>query len=138
MSAFARRIWPAVFLAAGTVLFAFGVFLEKREEGEHGEGHEESILGIEPESTPLVILAVAVSLLLAVALWRSRSLRLVWVAVVFCAGFAVMDALEVIRTLDAEESGIAAIAAIVTVLHLAAALTALMLIRRPQPQVPGS
>ena len=58
---------------------------------------------------------------------------MLWVAVVFCAGFAVMDVLEVAHKLEEEESTIAVIAAFVAVLHAAAAVSALALLRRSRP-----
>lgn len=129
-----RRLWPALLLLGATVLFATGISIEKAEEGEHGSGHEETILGIEPESTPLVMLAVVASLLLVVALWRRPgSPAVMWVAVVFCAGFAVMDVLEVAHKLEEDESTIAVIAALVAALHAAAAASALALLRRARP-----
>ena len=129
-----RPVVPAGLLVAAPAVFALGITLEKREEGHHGGEEAESILGIEPESTPLVVLAVVVSLLVAVAIWRwSSSPSVLWAAVVFCAGFAVMDVLEVARKLDADESGIAALAAIVAVLHVAAGLAVLALLRGARP-----
>jgi predicted histidine transporter YuiF (NhaC family) len=125
-----RGAAPAALLVAATAVFALGITLERREEGHHGGEEAESILGIKPESTPLVVLAVVISLLVALAVWRrSSSSSVVWTAVVFCAAFTVMDVLEVARKLHTDESGIAALAAVVAVLHVAAGLAALGLLR---------
>jgi hypothetical protein len=66
---------------------------------------EESLLGIETESTPLIALGTVLSLLIAVAVWRFATV--LWViplAALFCLGFAALDAIEVGRKWGDETS----------------------------------
>jgi hypothetical protein len=101
------------------------------EEGEEGpasepardEGSEsEEILGIDPESAGLVAVAAVASLLLAAAVWRSpdRKALLLLVAAAMLA-FAALDIREVVHQVDENRGGLAVLAALVAVLHLAAA-----------------
>lgn len=147
----------AVLIVLATAAFALGVGLEKSEtheepatetahiegaEGEageevhseEGEAHEETgeeVLGIDLESTPLVILAVVGSLALAAGVWLRPDLR-VLLLIVFVAmlAFAVLDVREVFHQVDESNEGIAALAVAVALLHLAAAGLALSTERR--------
>ena len=88
------------------------------------------------ESTPLIVLAVIFGLALA-ALAASRLGRLpaVLLAVaVIALAWAALDVREVVHQLDESHTGIAAVAIVVAVLHLAAALLAgAMAMRARQP-----
>lgn len=146
---------PAIVLA--TAGFALGIAVERAtvaephtETATHDEaseeGHEvgggeaapeatsdETVLGLNLESTPLVVAAVVGSLLLAGAVWvwpRSRPL-LVVVALAMLA-FAVLDIAEVAHQLDESRVGVATIAVIVAALHLAAVATAGVMVRESE------
>ena len=116
---------------------------EAGKSGEHAEGQEsaegsaepnarseseqasEDLLGVNPESTPVVVLAVLLALLLAGAVWW-RPFRLILAAgVVFCAGAMALDLREVAHQLDENRGGVATIAGVVAALHLLAALVAI-------------
>jgi F0F1-type ATP synthase assembly protein I len=102
---------------------------EAHANGAAAETHteaSETVLGVNVESTPLIVLAVLVGLGLA-ALVASRFGRspAVMIAVALIAiAWAALDVREVVHQLDESRTGIAAIAIAVAVLHLAAALLA--------------
>lgn len=142
-----------------TVGFAIGVAVEKssadephsdetttpegsHEEGEASgegtaEGHTEGdsseiVLGLNLESTPLVVAAVVFSLILAATVLARPQWRplLVVVALAMLA-FAVLDIAEVSHELDVSRAGVAIIAWIVAGLHLAAAGTSATMLGAP-------
>jgi hypothetical protein len=96
------------------------------------------VFGIDTESTALVIAAVAMSLLLAAALWISGA-ALVPLAI---AGFALVaaafDTREVFHQIDESRTNLIVIATIVAALHLAAATGSGVLFhaRRAAPTAP--
>src|SRR5262245_4467777 len=96
----------AVLLLATAVLFVVGVVVERRNEhqaeraeqpataehregsegeggeeqaahGENGESRETRVLGVDAEATPLVVVAVLVSIALAALLWFSDSVAVI-------------------------------------------------------------
>jgi hypothetical protein len=86
----------------------------------------EAVLGVNIESTPLIVLAVIAGLgLAAVAATRPghRPAVLLTVAVIALA-WAALDMREVVHQVDESRHRIAAVAIVVAVLHLAAALIA--------------
>jgi hypothetical protein len=90
----------------------------------HGEAGAK-ILGVNTESVVLMVIAVVASLLLALAVWLGRWPRLVLVCVAgFGLVFAAGDGRELVHQLDESNGGLAAIAAILIVLHLAVAVLA--------------
>ena len=92
---------------------------------------EETLFGTDPESTPLVVLAIVASLLLAAGCWFRPDWRWLLVATAFAmAAFAVLDLREVIHQLDESDAGLAFVAGAVATLHVAAAVTAVILARR--------
>jgi hypothetical protein len=95
-----------------------------QETGETGgeSGSDEQVLGVDYESTPLVILAVLASLGLAAVVWFTRASWLLLVVAGAMLGFAVFDVAEVFHQIDRDEAGIAVLAAFIAVLHLAASL----------------
>ena len=135
-----------VLLVLSTALFAAGVIAERASGDEHagtpageevqahtGEesathseepGEEnEAVLGIDLESTPLVVLAVVVGLVaaaLAATRYGTVPGFLGAVAVVALA-WAVLDVREVFHQLDESQTGIAIVAAVVAALHLGVA-----------------
>lgn len=143
LSARAGRRLTAALLLLATLAFGIGIAIEKAEEGEAGHA-EEGLLGIELESTPLVIAGIVVSMVLALALWRSaRRIWMLELTALFCLGFAVLDGIEVSRKWG-DETTIAALALAAMVLHAGAAVTASLLARRfasthlPNPPEPGA
>lgn len=110
------------------------------EEGEEGgEGHtgepapepapesgesSERLLGIDPESTALVIVALLASVALAVAVLRTTSAAVLWVALVFGLAFAVLDVRELVHQADGSRTGLVLLAGAVAVLHLTVAALA--------------
>lgn len=107
-------------LLGATVAFGIGIAVEKAEEGEAGHT-EETLLGIELESTPLVLAGVIASLILGFALWRyGRRRWLLGLTAIFCLGFAVLDGIEASRKWG-DEVTIAGLAIAAMALHAAAA-----------------
>ena len=134
-------------LIAAAALFAIGVGNEgdvhtetvtSVESGEHNEATEaaehnegggvgetgERIFGVNLESTPLVVLAVALSVALAAATWRSDRKWMLLVTALFAAAFAALDVAELSHQIKQSAATIAFIAGIIAVLHAAAALLA--------------
>jgi hypothetical protein len=99
---------------------------EARAEGAAGEsesGEEEALLGVDLESTPLVVLAVAVGFGLA-GLAATRFGRLpgfLGLVALVALVWAALDVREVFHQLDESRTGIAVVAIAVAILHLAAA-----------------
>jgi hypothetical protein len=98
---------------------------------EGSEAHEElRPLGIDVEATPFVVLAAAVSILLALAAWlRPRPALLAAIAALMLA-FAALDVREVFHQLDEHRDGLALLAALVAILHLASAAVGALLAGR--------
>lgn len=100
-------------------------------EGSVEPNGEETLFGNDPESTPLVVLAIVASLLLAAGCWFRPEWRWLLVVTAFAmAGFAVLDLREVIHQLDESDTGLASVAVAVATLHVTAAVTAVILARR--------
>jgi hypothetical protein len=103
---------------------------ESGGEGRHSEtgvGHSEfKPLGINLESTPLIVLAALGSVVLAAAAWlRSRWLAALALTFLAMGVFAALDIAEVVHQSDVDETGLAVLAAFVALLHFAAAFVAL-------------
>jgi len=100
------------------------------------EHSSETLLGVNPEATGLVVIAVAVSLVLAALILTVRSpLLAAGVAPVMLA-FTALDIREVAHQVNESHSGLAPLAATVALLHLAAGAAALLAARgsRSQPR----
>jgi hypothetical protein len=98
----------------------------------HGEsGNDEKVLGINYESTPLVILAVLTSLGLAAVVWFARLPWLLLLVAAAMLAFAAFDIAEVFHQVDRDEAGIAVLAGFVAALHLGAGLGSAQLRREP-------
>jgi hypothetical protein len=83
-----------------------------------------TFLGINLESTPFVVVAVGVSLGLAVLTWRSRRRILLLATAAFAIIFTVFDTTEVVHQLGDSRIGIAALAILIAIVHLAVAIAA--------------
>ena len=102
---------------------------EATEAGDHNERTEESetgekILDVNLESTPLVVLAVIISVAMAAATSRTDNKFDLFVTALFAAAFAFLDVAEFSHQIKESAATIAALAAIIAVLHGAAALLA--------------
>jgi len=113
---------------------------ESGEGGEEGVTSESSesatdegtILGVNPEATPIVVLVVLASLALAAAIWLRPGWR--WLLLVAAVGmliFAVLDVREATHQFNEANTGLGISALFVAGLHAAAGLIALLLLRQP-------
>lgn len=108
--------------------------VEGQASGESSTTHvsdhsSETLLGVNPEATWLVVIAVALSLALAALILTARSpLLAAGVALVMLA-FTALDIREVTHQLNESHSGLAALAATIALLHLAAGAAALLATR---------
>jgi hypothetical protein len=98
---------------------------------------EARLVGIDPESTPLLVIAVAAGLGLA-ALTASRvggARPLLVVVALVALAWAALDIREIAHQIDESRGGVAAIAAAVAALHVGAAAIAAFLAgwRSPSP-----
>jgi len=100
------------------------------------EHSSETVLGVNPEATGLVVIAVAVSLVLAALILTVRSPLLAAGVALVMLVFTVLDIRELAHQLNESHPGLAALAATVAVLHLAAGAAALLVTRgsRSQPR----
>jgi hypothetical protein len=100
---------------------------------------EAKLLGINPEALSLVIIAVIVSVLLAVGIWFRR-ITLVLVAIaVFGLVFAALDVREVLHQVDESRTNLIAIAGVLIGLHLlVAGLAAVGLLAGPARRRPAA
>jgi hypothetical protein len=161
-----RLRWTLVaLLLASTALFAVGAIAERSgahkepgsaetqerdesggaahnetgEAGEAGEKTDEAVLGVNVESTPLVVLAVIVGLALVVlAATRFGELASVLTAIALITlAWAALDVREVLHQADESRTGIALVAAAVALLHVAAAVIAGRLAAQSRVSSPG-
>lgn len=101
-----------------------GESAEATESGEANEegAEDETLLGIDLESTPLIVAAVVASLALAGGAWaRPDSRALLTLIGIAMLAFAVLDIREVVHQLDEDKSELALLAGLVALLHLGAA-----------------
>jgi Flp pilus assembly protein TadB len=115
---------------------ASGESAEQRaaETGATTDAHDESsenLFGINPEAIWLVVLAVAISVLLALAVWETTSIVVLVAVVAFGIVFAAFDVREAFHQADESNSGLVVVAVIVAILHLGvAALAGYLIMRR--------
>jgi hypothetical protein len=143
----ALRLTLIALLVVSTALFAAGAIAERSSRAdEHAEPavHEsgespaeaesagERLLGIDTESTPLLVLAVIGGLALAAlaATRRGRLASVLLAIAVIAVIWAALDAREAVHQLDEARTGIAAIAIVVAAGHLSAAAIAARLASR--------
>jgi hypothetical protein len=88
------------------------------------EEPSERLLGVDPESTGVLAIAVVVSLALAALVWRGAAPWLLALVAVVMAVFAALDIREVVHQIDESRAGLALLALLVAALHLAAAALA--------------
>ena len=148
VAALTRMRWLlGTLLIAAAALFAIGVAAEgdaheetvtSVEAGEHSEAIEaaeknersaasetgEELFGVNLESTPLVVLAVVISVALSAATWRTDHKLILLVTALFAAAFAALDVAEFSHQIRESAVAIVALATIIAVLHAAAALLA--------------
>src|SRR4051812_5959019 len=106
-------------------------------EASHNESGEE-VLGVKPDSAGLVVLAVAVSVGLAILALLRPSRPLLLATAIIMVVFAVFDVAELVHQLDVNRNGIALVAGFVAALHLLAAGAAVALLdNRSRLQVGG-
>jgi hypothetical protein len=138
------RLALVALLIASTALFAAGVIAERSQTDDHAEpvsaqAHEsgesatepegahaderEAVLGIDIESTPLIVFAViaglGLAMLAATPLARRPTVRLTIAAI--AAAWAALDVREAVHQIDESRTGITILAVAVALLHLAAA-----------------
>ena len=82
---------------------------------------ENKVLGIDIESSAAVAAALAISLLLAALILFVEARAFVAAVAVFALAFMVFDIAEVAHQLDASETGLAIVAAVVALAHLGSA-----------------
>ena len=95
-----------------------------------GETHSEKIAGVDPESWPLVGLAIGIAWLVAAGVyWRGG--RWLAAAVVFGVLFAAGDVRELVHQIQESRTAVASIAGVLIAIHLLIAAAAAYAIRRP-------
>ena len=157
-----RLRWILVaLLVASTALFAVGAIAERSTadthtvrthersesiEAAHSETGEtraesgETVIGVDVESTPLVVLAVVAGLGLA-GLTATRSGQragVLWAIALIALAWAALDVREVLHQADESRTGLALVAAAVAILHLATAAVAAALAARARRAHIGS
>lgn len=131
---------PAAHVESGEALEEGGseageVHVESSSENA-GSDEGETLLGVDLESTPLIVLAVLLPLGLAAAVWlRPDVAALLLLVAAAMLIFASLDIREVVHQLDESNTDIAVIAAVVALLHGAAAVLAVSLLRQ-RPNAP--
>lgn len=93
------------------------------EENAVEEPHTETILGIDLESPIFVVGAIGTWAALAIGLWLFGRRVLVPIIIV-AVGTALFDAVEVVTQINRSTTGIALLAALITILHIAIAALA--------------
>jgi hypothetical protein len=118
------------------------VHTESGEEAGHDEGvgaatadaePGERVLGLNLESTPLIILAVLLSLGMIAAAFYAPARPYLLIVGLIALAFAVLDAAEVVHQSDVSRMGIALVAAGAAAGHLAAAALSARLALKPSP-----
>ena len=94
------------------------------EAAGRSESSSETFLGLNLESTPLVIIAAAASLALAAINWRRNVRAVLFATIAFAGVFAVFDIAEVAHQIKESRAGLAILAAAIALLHVATAFVA--------------
>jgi hypothetical protein len=109
----------------------------EREGSPADHVERETVLGVAIESAPLIVLAIVAGLALAVLVASPTGRRpvvLLTIAVIMVA-WAALDVPEVVHQLNESRTGLAGLAAVVALLHLAAAVVAMRLAAREHSHV---
>ena len=94
------------------------------EVAGHSESSSETFLGLNLESTPLVIIAAAASILLAVLNWRRNVRAFLFATMAFAVVVAVFDIVEVAHQIKESRAGLALLAATIALVHVATSFVA--------------
>lgn len=94
------------------------------EQVSHTETSTETVLGVNLESTALVIVAAIAAIALAVLTWRLNLRWLLLATAAFAAIFAAFDIAELAHQIKESRAAIAALAALIALVHVATALVA--------------
>ena len=94
------------------------------EQIGHTETSNETVLGVNLESTALVIVAAIAAVALALLTWRLDPRCLLLATVAFAATFAAFDIAELAHQIKESRASIAALAALIALLHITTALLA--------------
>lgn len=142
-----RRKLLVALLIGSAALFVVGSLIERSQEDHHSdsmgedggmdemggeEGGEdvhsdsdmddsEKVLGIDIESTPMIVLAVVITLALAAAAWFLAGTLILWIIVAFGLAFAVFDFLEAVYQNGESHTGLVLLAVALGFVHLAVA-----------------
>jgi hypothetical protein len=114
-----------------------------RHTDEHGatsstETSSETFLGVDTESTGLVATAIAISLVLAAAVWFWSPPAALALALLFALGAGLFDVREIVHQAQESRGTLVALATVTALLHGAALLVAGLLMRgvlRPRTPV---
>lgn len=100
------------------------------ETGGSGQTHSEKLLGLDPEATALVVVAVSAPLLPAAAVWMrpDQTLLLLVVAAAMLV-FAALDVREAVHQSDESNTGLLILASVIAALHLGSGAVAAYLSR---------
>lgn len=91
---------------------------------QHGAGSDESVFGIDPESTPAVTTVVVLSLALVAVVWWWPIGVVLLAAGLFCVATVGFDVREAVLQSNEGRTGVTVLAITVAVLHAAAAASA--------------
>lgn len=92
-------------------------------------GTSETVLGINPESVPLIVAATVASLVLAGGTWLYwRRPAVLWLTAGAMAVFGGLDVVEIVHQLAVQHPTLVTVAAVVAILHGAAAVLAIRLV----------
>jgi hypothetical protein len=106
-----------------TVGFGIGSALEKATAPS---AIGEMVLGVNPESIPLIAAALVGSLALTGTVWLYwRFPIVVWLAGAAMAAFAAVDVVEVVHQVSEQHPTLVVVAGVVTILHAGAAVVAI-------------
>jgi hypothetical protein len=81
-------------------------------------GSQEKVLGVNIESTPMIVLAVAITLALAAAAWFSGASLVLWIIATFGIAFATFDVLEAVHQSNEARTGLVVLAVALAIVHL--------------------
>ncbi|HLZ21132.1 MAG TPA: hypothetical protein VKQ30_03295 [Ktedonobacterales bacterium] len=100
--------------------------------------NQEAIFGINPESTPLIVMAIAGSIAVVAAVWFYwRRAAVLWAAGAVMTAFAVLDIVEVAHQVAEVHTTLIILAGTVAVLHLAAAVLAVSVVTSRSARQPA-